>query len=164
MSNEQTFDDLLRDAPEAPAIGTVSLVGTLERSNDASKFVLNLQNGTAVTLETASVRGHALLGKSAGQLMVRVDIDADKTSWLRRFDPQPSPWIVAQGAATPFSLATPRQAPEVIRLGKPPTFDGLSNPYLTDVKNADDGTNTKDLYGTSSHYDIGYGGGPYSAY
>jgi hypothetical protein len=186
MATEQTFEDLLCDAPETPAIGTISLVGVLERSSDAAKFVLKLQNGMAVTLETAAVKGHALLGKSTGQVVVRVDIDPAKAPglghyqptpqpWLRRFEPQPSPWIsrddpvpvpwvTSQGGATPFSLATPRQAPEVIRLGKPPTFDGLSNPYLQDIKNADDGTNTRDLYGTASHYDIGYGGGPYSAY
>jgi hypothetical protein len=102
MANDQTsFDDLVSEAPAA----TVSVVGTLAKSG---KFILVLQNAGTVTLETAAVKGHTVLGTSLGQTIVRVDVDVEKLRdpiplpWLR--DPVPVPW------ATPFALAAPQQA------------------------------------------------------
>src|SRR5271165_1059433 len=85
-SEEKSFEDLVK---EAPVGGTVSLVGTLAQSSEAGKFVLTLQDGSAMTLETASVKGHAVLGTSVGQTIVRVDVDAAKIPTL---SPNPSPW------------------------------------------------------------------------
>ena len=58
--------------------GTLSLVGTLAQSSEPGAFVLTLEDGSAVTLETAAVNGYAVLGSSFGQRIVRVDIDAPK--------------------------------------------------------------------------------------
>jgi hypothetical protein len=142
MTNEQpTFEDLLREAPTA---GTVSLVGAIERSSDAAKFVLKLPNGAAVTLDTGSVKGYAILDRSHGQIMVRLDIDAAKTPWLGRFESVPQPWVASSGV-TPFSLAAPRQAPEIVI--KSPVLDGgKTDPYLPDLKNAEDNTGLADIF------------------
>jgi hypothetical protein len=149
MSEQGSFEELLRDTPAAPAAGTVSLVGALEQSSDATKFVLNLQNGTAVTLETASVKGHAVLDTSQGRTIVRVDIDAARVPTLQ---PQPVPWVTSPSGLAPFSLAAPRQAPELV-ITKSPILDGRTNP-LTDVKSADDGTGLADLFSTRSYADL----------
>ena len=77
-SGEKSFEDLLKEAPSAPAAETVSLVGALGQSSEAGKFVLTLQDGSAVTLETASVRNYAVLGTPGGQTIVRVDVDVAK--------------------------------------------------------------------------------------
>lgn len=105
MDNDQTsFDDLVSEAPAA----TVSVVGTFAKSSESGKFILVLQNAGTVTLETAAVKGHTVLGTSLGQTIVRVDVDVEKLRdpiplpWLR--DPVPVPW------ATPFALAAPQQA------------------------------------------------------
>jgi multidrug efflux pump subunit AcrA (membrane-fusion protein) len=93
MANDQTsFDDLVSQVPAA----TVSVVGTLAKSSESGKFMLVLQNGGTVTLETAAVKGHTVLGTSLGQTIVRVDVDVEK---LR--DPIPLPWlrVVRSGAA-----------------------------------------------------------------
>jgi hypothetical protein len=100
MANEQTsFDDLVSQAPAA----TVSVVGTLAKSSEEGKFVLVLQNGGTVTLETAAVRGHTVLGTSLGQTIVRVDVDAEKLP-----GPAPLPSV------TPFTLAAPQQVSPAI--------------------------------------------------
>jgi hypothetical protein len=77
-SEEKSFEELLKDAPTTPSGGTASFVGTLAKSSEAGKFVLTLQDGSTVTLETASVKGHAVLGTSVGQTIVRVDVEAGK--------------------------------------------------------------------------------------
>jgi hypothetical protein len=77
-SDEKSFENLLKEAPAEPVAGTVSLVGMLAQSCEAGKFVLTLQDGNAVTLETASVKCHAVLGTSVGQTIVRVDVEAGK--------------------------------------------------------------------------------------
>jgi hypothetical protein len=72
----KSFEDLVNEAPLAPAAGTVSLIGTLARSSEAGKFVLTILGGSAVTLDTAAVKSHAVLGTSAGHTIVRVDVNA----------------------------------------------------------------------------------------
>ena len=104
MPNAKSFDDLIK---AAPAAGTASLVGTLSQSSESGKFVLTLQDGSALTLETAAVMGHAELGGG----VVRVDLDATKLPTLKFGDPNPSPWVTAAaGNVVPFALATPHQA------------------------------------------------------
>jgi hypothetical protein len=75
-SKDKSFEELVQEAP--PAAGSVSLVGTLAQSGEAGKFVLTLQDGSAITLETAAVKGHEVLGTSVGQTIVRVDVEAEK--------------------------------------------------------------------------------------
>jgi hypothetical protein len=87
-TRDKSFEDLVKEAPAAPPSGAASLVGTLSRSHEAGKFVLTLQDGRAVTLNTADVKDHAVLGTSVGQTIVRVDVDASKVPAL---NPQPLP-------------------------------------------------------------------------
>ncbi len=112
MPNAKSFDDLIKAAPRA---GTASVVGTLSQSSENGKFVLTLQDGSALTLETAAVMGHAELGGG----VVRVDLDATKLPTLKFGDPNPSPWVTAAGGnVVPFALATPHQA-SVAPFGSP---------------------------------------------
>jgi hypothetical protein len=78
MPNEQnSFQDLVAKAPLAPSESPVSLVGTLARSKDDAKFVLILSDGRSVTLNTADVKSHTVLGNSLGLNIVQVEVDAD---------------------------------------------------------------------------------------
>jgi hypothetical protein len=87
-SQDKSFADLVAEAPAAPAEGTVSLVGALAKSREAGKFVLTLQDGRTVALETSAVKGHTVLGASLGRAIVRIEIEASKAAGLgpRRFD------------------------------------------------------------------------------
>jgi hypothetical protein len=132
---EKSFGDLVKGAP---AGGTVSLVGALAQSSEEGKFLLTLQDGRALTLATASVKRHAVLGSSVGQTIVRIDVDAatipasapgttvadiytppgvDYTlAWLDHgpklfWQDAPPPYQFPFGGGAPFSLATPHQAP-----------------------------------------------------
>src|SRR5262245_13984981 len=73
--NPKTFADLVAAAPDAPTGGTVSLVGTLARSPDKGKFVLNTGDGRMLTLAIDAVKNHAVVGTSVGHSVVRVDVD-----------------------------------------------------------------------------------------
>jgi hypothetical protein len=86
-SEDKSFADLVAEAPGAPAEGTVSLVGALAKSREAGKFVLTLQDGRTVTLETSAVKGHTVLGSSLGRAIIRIEIEASKAPTLgpRRF-------------------------------------------------------------------------------
>jgi hypothetical protein len=78
MPKEQdSFRDLVAKAPLAPSEGPVSLVGTLARSKDDGKCVLILSDGRSVTLNTADVKGHTVLGNSLGLNLVQVEVEAD---------------------------------------------------------------------------------------
>lgn len=126
---EKSFEELVKEAPAAPAAGTVSLIGTLARSGEAGKFVLTLQDGSTVTLETAAVEGHEVLGTSVGQTIVRVDVEAEKippTSPTRVPDiikahNDPGQTHQGEDRALPFALATPHQVSpstlEAMRVG-----------------------------------------------
>jgi hypothetical protein len=143
-SEQESFETLLEEAPSAPSPGTISVVGILSQSAEAGKFVLTLTDGRAITLETASVKGYAVLGTSVGQTIVRVDLDPAKVPvpvpWLRGWlEPQPVPWLrgwreptplpwVSPGAV-PFALAAPQQAsPAII-----PKFPILDKPPILDI-------------------------------
>jgi hypothetical protein len=110
---EESFETLVKEAPLAPAAGTVSLVGTLARSAEAGKFVLTLQDGRTVTLETAAVKGYMVLGTSVGQTIVRIDVDPDKVRLEAEASAGPHGFgaQVPAGAVAPFALATPQQLP-----------------------------------------------------
>lgn len=75
---DKAFADLVAEAPAAPAEGTVSLVGALAKASEHGKFVLILQDGNTVTLETSAVKGHAVLGSSLGRTIVQVEVEAGK--------------------------------------------------------------------------------------
>jgi hypothetical protein len=77
-SQAKSFEDLVKESPSAPAAGTVSLVGTLSQSPEAGKFVLTLEDGRGLTMETSAVSGHTVLGSSVGRTVVRVDVEASK--------------------------------------------------------------------------------------
>jgi hypothetical protein len=72
-SEGKSFEDL---AMVTPVTGTVSLVGALAQSSEAGKFVLNLQDGRTVTLETTSVKSYMVLGTTVGRAIVRIHVDA----------------------------------------------------------------------------------------
>jgi hypothetical protein len=117
MAKEQeSFATLVDEAPLASAAGTVSLVGTLARSAEPGKFVLTLQDGRAVTLETAAVKGYMVLGTSVGQMIVRIDVDAEKVRPEAEVNPGAygSGAQVPAGAFAPFALATAQQLPSAI--------------------------------------------------
>jgi len=93
MADEtKSFSDLLSEAPLAPNEDTVSLVGTLARSNQPGKFVLATSPGNSLTLDVDAVKSHQVIGGGVGQLLVQVDVDRAKV-----------PESV-QGAATPLGL------------------------------------------------------------
>lgn len=91
---DKSFATLVAEAPPAPADGVVSLVGTLARSSEHGKFVLILQGGQTITLETSAVKAHAVLGASLGRTIVRVDVDPGKVPAI-----SPQPFIQATVAA-----------------------------------------------------------------
>jgi hypothetical protein len=78
MAKEQdSFRDLVAKAPLAPSEAPMSLVGTLARSKDEGKCVLILSDGRSVTLNTADVKSHTVLGNSLGLNVVQVEVAAD---------------------------------------------------------------------------------------
>lgn len=85
----QSFEDLLAAAPEAPAEGTVILTGTLMRSSEKGKFMLDMGDGRTVTLDTSAVKGHAVIGSSVGQNVVRVDVDQKAVPAVAAGSPPP---------------------------------------------------------------------------
>ena len=83
VSEDKSFADLVAEAPPAPAEGTVRLVGALAKSREAGKFVLTLQDGRTVTLETSAVKSHTVLGSSLGRAIVQIEIEASKAPRFR---------------------------------------------------------------------------------
>jgi hypothetical protein len=111
VSQDKSFADLVAEAPEAPAEGTVGLVGTLAKSSEPGKFVLTLQDGMSVTLDTSAVKGHTVLGSSLGRTIVQVEVEAGKV-------PAFAPPLLAQGP-----LVTGAR----FDVHKPPSHDSLSS-------------------------------------
>ena len=87
-TKDKSFEELVKEAPEAPAASNVSFVGTLAKSHEPGKFVLTLQEGNAVSFSIADVKSHTVLGSSVGQTIVRIEIEAAKAAEL---NPQPLP-------------------------------------------------------------------------
>jgi hypothetical protein len=126
MAQEQkSFEDLVKEAPAAPAAGTVSLVGTLAQASEAGKFVLTLQDGSAVTLETAAVKGHTVLGTSVGQTIVRIDVKSDKI----RNNPQPLPWYRSDPEPAPWYRPVPKHPILDKYPWEEPVHPGPKHPY-----------------------------------
>ena len=71
--NDQSFSDLLKDAPTAA--DTVTVTGVLSRAKEPGKFVLNVANGQAMTLDVAAVKSHTVIARSIGQTIVQVELD-----------------------------------------------------------------------------------------
>jgi len=112
-NDEKSFEELVEEAPLAP-VPTVSLVGKLAKSSEAGKFVLTLADGSAMTLETAAVKEHQVLGSSVGHTIVRVDVDAAAIT------PPPAP---VPPTPVPFVLATAHQAPD-------PVLDAMTRAWM----------------------------------
>jgi hypothetical protein len=74
-SEEKSFKELVKEAPMEP---TLSVVGALAQSSEEGKFVLRLQDGRSITLETSSVKGYTVLGTSVGHTIVRIEVDAGR--------------------------------------------------------------------------------------
>ena len=100
----KSFEELVKEAPSAPAAGTVSLVGVLSQSPEHGKFVLTIEDGSAVTLETAAVKGHAVLGGSVGRTVVRVDVDAAKAPTHASGSPRATAAFTNPDIDTPFTV------------------------------------------------------------
>lgn len=71
--NDQSFRDLLNEAPAAA--DTVTVTGVLSRAKEPGKFVLNAPNGQAMTLDVAAVKSHTVIARSIGQTIVQVEVD-----------------------------------------------------------------------------------------
>lgn len=84
---KKTFEDLLKDAPEAPGAGAVSLVGALARSKEPGKFVLTTTDGQQVTLDTDAVKSFTVLSGAIGQTLVRIEFDSARVPESLRLDP-----------------------------------------------------------------------------
>ncbi len=88
MANESEFQKLLSEAPMAPNADTVTVVGTLSRTADASRFVLTLPDGRTVTLDVDLVKSAKTVAGAVGQTMVQLELDAKRTpDGLRDFRP-----------------------------------------------------------------------------
>jgi hypothetical protein len=77
-NEEHDFAKLLRDAPMAPDAETVTVVGTLARTHDASHFVLTLPDGRSVTLEVNAVKSAKTMAGAIGQSVVQLELDAKR--------------------------------------------------------------------------------------
>ena len=89
-----------------------------------------------MTLETASVKGHTVLGTSLGQTIVRIDVDpgslpADAFDASRLRQPVPLPWLrfyeamqpSAVPEGVPFSIPFIDVHTGILDRPKPPPFD-----------------------------------------
>jgi hypothetical protein len=132
-TEEKSFADLVKEGPAQPAMGTISLIGTLAQSSEAGKFVLILQDGRSVTLEIAAVKGHAVLGASVGQAIVRVDIDAGKIPTISApwDNSTPLPWLRIAGGVAPFIAAMPHQADPATIATLTQGMPGTAGQFLT---------------------------------
>jgi hypothetical protein len=79
MARQQdSFRDLVAKAPPAPSEDPIQLVGKLTKSKHKGKFVLILQDGGAVTLNTADVKNYTVLENALWLNLVQVEVDGDR--------------------------------------------------------------------------------------
>jgi hypothetical protein len=79
MATQETdFKELLSRAPAVRDADTVTVVGAIARSSDATKFVLVTADGQTFTLDVAAVKKHNVIADSIGHLVVELDLDATK--------------------------------------------------------------------------------------
>jgi len=132
-TEDKSFAELVAEAPAAPSEGTVSLVGALAKSSEHGKFVLILQDGSTVTLETSAVKGHVVLGSSLGRTIVRVEVDAGKVPAI---SPQPFPQVTVAAQDTQSGTVRDIQTGAVDHtgfhdIGTEPGVDApITGPYL----------------------------------
>lgn len=106
MANDkESFRELLRDAPLLSKATTV--VGSLIRSSEPEKFVLMLVDGRSLTLDIDSIVDYSVLARSAGQIIVSVDVDTVNVP-------------ADMKTAVPFSLLAPFQSPMAEALASNP--------------------------------------------
>ena len=139
MANDNnSFRELLGDAPLLSKVTTV--VGSLVRSSDPEKYVLMLADGRSLTLDIGSVQNYSVLARSAGQIVVSVDVETASV-----------PAEMNNAASVPFSLLAPFQSPMAEALARNPTpsFAQIATrPLLDRVKQPE-----ADL-STPPHHDI----------
>ena len=77
--DNRSFEDLVERSAPGPDGGDrqPSWDARTNRAG-AGQVCLDLQGGSSVTLDTASVKSHAVLGSSVGHTIVRIDIDPAK--------------------------------------------------------------------------------------
>jgi hypothetical protein len=75
-TDNDDFLTLLRDAPMAPNVDTVRVVGVLGRTHDAKHFVLTLPNGRSQTLPVDAVKSARKMAGAIGQSVVELELEA----------------------------------------------------------------------------------------
>ncbi len=139
MANDKdSFRELLGDAPLLAKVTT--MVGSLVRSSDPEKFVLMLADGRSLPLNIDSVQNYSVLARSAGQIIVSVDVDTASV-----------PAEMNTASSVPFSLLAPFQSPMAEALARNPASSYAqiaTRPLLDRPKNPE-----ADL-STPPHHDV----------
>lgn len=152
---DKSFADLVAEAPPAPTEGTVSLVGTLAKSSEPDKFVLTLQDGRSVTLETSAVKGHSVLGSSIGRTIIQVEVEGGKVPNLQPF---------AQEAISPLVTGARFDVYKPPSHDKQPILDKLPIEDIKLIRDNDNKVisdwNGKSVRDVKDPYLDGYGFGP----
>lgn len=125
-AEDRSFDELLKDAPKAHVSDTVSIAGTLAKSDDPGKFVLTMADGKSVTLDTSAVKKHMVLGHSVGHTVVLVEVDGASAEEAG-LHPGPG----SQSSTIGGWLDQPHTSPIHI-LDKPPFIDLNTPPCKTE--------------------------------
>ena len=134
---ESDFQRLLSEAPAAPDVDTVTVVGILARTADATHFVLTLPSGRSETLDVDAVKSAKKVAGVIGQSLVELELDAKRIpesllGFKSRADQPNVPVVTAHhydiaggggsepaieiggdpaAGRAPFVAAMPRQAP-----------------------------------------------------
>jgi hypothetical protein len=77
-THESDFAKLLRDAPMARDADTVTIVGLLERTHDAARFMLRMPDGRSVLLDVDAVKSAKTIAGTIGQSLVQLELDAKR--------------------------------------------------------------------------------------
>jgi hypothetical protein len=78
MAKDEDFQKLLSEAPMAANADTVTVVGMLSRTTDASHFVLTLPDGRTAKIEVVAVKAAKKIAGAIGQTMVQLELDAKR--------------------------------------------------------------------------------------
>lgn len=150
VNEDRSFKELVSEAPLLTTATTVTLAGTLSRSDDQGKFILTLGNKRSVTLDVDAVKDHKVLGSAGGQHIVEVEVDVDRLppehtsptqglmgspgEYKFKFvwhDPQTVYWLDVQNPPkSPFHDTHPGIAPDVTIsvLDNKPVYDEFAGP------------------------------------
>ena len=110
---DKSFQDLLAEAPMGQEFTSRFLYGGLARTAESSTFLLNLADGSSLTLPTAAVKSHTVVSSSFGQPIVQVELDTKALS-------------TEQLAAVPFALQTPHHISAETLAG----VEAITNPNI----------------------------------